>query len=153
MKWKYFIPLSFVLLLISFWNRNNLSDDMMVLDELTEEPSQKKIEKPAFLVNINKIVYEIQPMYDYELYGLAVSYELHDGNYNLHKSWNDHLNVADYCVVWNKSALTEYLPNIDFWNGQFTCNFSTRDKRRGIVLMLRSCQIIISFLMTSIFVK
>jgi len=102
---------------------------MMVVDELKEEPAQKLIYKSAFSVNVNNIDYEIQPMYDYELYGLVVSYELHDGNYNLHKRWNDHLNVADYCVVWGKSAFTEFLPKIDFWNGQFTCNFGTRDQQ------------------------
>ncbi len=124
---KYLIPLSFLLLLISFWNRNDLSDDMVVVNELKEEPTQKKIDKSAFSVNVNKVDYEIQPMFDYELYGLVVSYELHDGNYNLHKRWNDHLNIADYCVVWDKSAFTKHLPKINFWNGQFTCNISTKD--------------------------
>ena len=124
---KYIIPLSFVFLLISFWNRNNLSDDMVIVGELKEEPTQKKIDKAPFSVNVNDVNYEIQPMYDYELYGLVVSYQLHDGNYNLHKRWNDHLNVADYCVVWDKSAFTNYLPRIKFWNGQFTCNISTKD--------------------------
>lgn len=124
---KYLIPLSFLLLLISFWNRNDLSDDMVVVNELKEEPTQKKIDKSAFSVNVNKVDYEIQPMFDYELYGLVVSYELHDGNYNLHKRWNDHLNIADYCVVWDKSAFTRHLPKINFWNGQFTCNISTKD--------------------------
>lgn len=100
---------------------------MVVVDELREAPIQKKIDKSPFFVNVNKVDYEIQPMYDYELYGLVVSYELHDGNYNLHKRWNDHLNVADYCVVWDKSAFTEHLPKINFWNGQFTCNISTKD--------------------------
>ncbi len=124
---KYLIPLSFLLLLISFWNRNDLADDMVVVNELKEEPTQKKIDKSSFSVNVNKVDYEIQPMFDYELYGLVVSYEHHDGNYNLHKRWNDHLNIADYCVVWNKSAFTKHLPKINFWNGQFTCNFSTKD--------------------------
>jgi len=129
LKWNYLIPLSFILLLISFWNRNDLSSDMFVVDEIKEEPTQKKIDKSAFTVKVNKVNYEIQPMYDYELYGLVVSYELHDGNYNLHKRWNDHLNVADYCVVWDKSAYTKHLPKINFWNGQFTCNFGTRDQQ------------------------
>ena len=127
LNWKYIIPLSFVLLLISFWNRNDLSNSMVVVDELKQQPIQKKIDKSSFSVNVNDVDYEVQPMYDYELYGLVVSYQLHDGNYNLHKRWNDHVNVADYCVVWNQSAYTEHLPKIKFWNGQFTCNISTKD--------------------------
>ncbi len=129
MKWEYIIPLSFVLLIVSFWNRNDLSDGMRIVDELKQEPLQVKTDKPSFSVNVNKINYEIQPMYEYELYGLVVSYELHDGKYNLHKRWNDHLNIADYCVVWDKSAFTKHLSKFKFWNGQFTCNFGTKDQQ------------------------
>ncbi|MFK7815851.1 MAG: hypothetical protein AB8B92_05900 [Gammaproteobacteria bacterium] len=128
MIWKYLIPLSFVLLTISFWNRNDLSNDMTIVEELRQEPSQRIAKKISFSTTINNIEYKIQPLFEYELYGLVVSYELHDGNYNLHKRWNDHLNVADYCVVWDKSAFTEFLPKIKFWNGQFTCNFETRNQ-------------------------
>lgn len=128
MIWKYLIPLSFALLIISFWNRNDLSNDMVIVDELKQEPTQKIVNKTAFSTTINKIEYEIQPLFEYELYGLVVSYELHDGNYNLHKRWNDHLNVADYCVVWDTNAFTEFLPKMKFWNGQFTCNFETRNQ-------------------------
>lgn len=129
MIWKYAIPLSFIFLLISFWNRNDLTDNMVIVEEIKQEPLQVKTTKSTFTVNVNDVDYEIQPMYDYELYGLVVSYQLHDGNYNLHKRWNDHLNVADYCVVWSESAFTEYLPKIKFWNGQFTCNISTKDRQ------------------------
>ncbi len=128
MVWKYAIPISFVLLLYSFWNRNDLAHDMVIDGELERQPAQVLLDQPAFTVNVNKVNYEIQPLYDYVLNGLVVSYELHDGDYNLHKRWNDHLNVADYCVVWGKSANTKYLPNIKFWNGQFTCNFETRNQ-------------------------
>jgi len=100
LKWEYVIPLSFVLLVICFWNRNDLSDKILVQDELKANPIQKISDQSAFSVDVNNVAYEIQPMYEYELYGLVVSYELHNGNYNLHKRWNDHLNVADYCVVW-----------------------------------------------------
>lgn len=126
---KFIVLISFVLLLICFWNRNDLAENMQLTNELEYEPEQKKIDQPAFSVTVNKIDYKIQPLYEYELYGLVVSYELHDGNYNLHKRWNDHLNVADYCVVWKDSASTKFLNKIKFWNGQFTCNISTRDQQ------------------------
>jgi hypothetical protein len=37
------------------------------------------------------------------------------------------LNVADLCVVWSDTAFSPTLRKISFWNGIFTCNFSTRD--------------------------
>ncbi len=126
---KILIVISFFLLLISFWNRNDLSENLNIVDQLNQEPTQAKIEKPAFVKKVNDIEYEIQPLYDYELFGLVVSYEHHDGNYNLHKLWRDHINVADFCVVWGENATNNQLNDIDFWNGQFTCNYSTRNQQ------------------------
>ncbi|MBT8142704.1 MAG: hypothetical protein KJO88_10085 [Gammaproteobacteria bacterium] len=39
------------------------------------------------------------------------------------------MNVADYCVLWGETAVAKTLPKLNFWNGQFTCNFSTRDQQ------------------------
>ncbi|NNC98455.1 MAG: hypothetical protein HKN88_10340 [Gammaproteobacteria bacterium] len=102
---------------------------MQILPELSEEPVQKKVSPNEFTVNVNKIDYKIKPLYDYELVGMIVSYKQHDGNARLHKRWNDHLNVADYCVLWGETAVAKTLPKLNFWNGQFTCNFSTRDQQ------------------------
>ena len=102
---------------------------MVIIDEIKQDPVQKYIDEPAFTTEVNRVEYEIQPLYKYELYGLVVSYELHDGNYSLHKRWNDHLNIADYCVVWKESAATPFITQFKFWNGQFTCNFSTKDQQ------------------------
>ena len=123
---KSLIIVSFLLLLISFWNRNDLSADMQMSELLRYEPTQEKVKQAAFSVQVNKQGYEIQPLYEYELYGLVVSYQHHDGNFGLHKLWDDHLNVADICVVWNKNAFDINLQDFDFWNGQFTCNISTK---------------------------
>jgi hypothetical protein len=69
----------------------------------------------------------VEPQYEYELYGMVVSYRQHDGQSRMHRAANDHLNVADLCVVWGDTASSPYLDKIRFWNGIFTCNFQTRD--------------------------
>jgi len=129
MRFKYWVPISFVLLVVSFWNRNNLSEDMQIIPELEQEPLQSKVEEADFSLNVNGVDYQIQPLYDYEIYGLVVSYNHHDGNYGLHKLWNDHLNVADFCVIWRENAFDAELEKLDFWNGQFTCNVKTTDQQ------------------------
>ncbi len=45
----------------------------------------------------------------------------------MHRLANDHLNMADLCVVWGSNARSEYLNKLDFWNGVFTCNVKTSD--------------------------
>ncbi len=129
MKWKSLILLSFFTLAAGFWKKNDISSNIQLLPDISYEPVQKRIRSnKEFTVNVNKVDYKIKPLYEYELVGMVVSYKLHDGNTRLHKRWNDHLNLADYCVVWGDTAAASTLPKVKFWNGQFTCNFSTRDQ-------------------------
>jgi hypothetical protein len=58
---------------------------------------------------------------------MVVSYRQHDGESTMHRRANDHLNVADVCVVWSDTAFSEHLRKIEFWNGIFTCNVKTSD--------------------------
>ena len=122
---KFVIPLSFILLVVAFWNRNDLDGNLPLLPQLNQEPIQTAASAEPFDTAVNDTHYHIEPLYDYELYGLVVSYNLHDGNYGLHKRWGDHLNVADICVVWQDTAFSKHLNKLDFWNGQFTCHVST----------------------------
>ena len=71
--------------------------------------------------------YRVEPLHRYALDGLVVSYRHHDGDRMIHRLWNDHLNVADLCVVWGENARNGDLDLFEFWNGQFTCFFRTRD--------------------------
>ena len=45
----------------------------------------------------------------------------------MHRWSNDHLNMADVCVVWSDTAFSPTLRKLNFWNGIFTCNVQTRD--------------------------
>jgi len=96
--------------------------------KLQQEPIQTPTTEKAFVTSYNDELFEIMPKYDYELYGLVVSYRLHDSEsgFMLHALSKDHLNVADYCVVWGQSADSKILREFEFSNGQFTCQFSTK---------------------------
>lgn len=129
MKLKYFVLVSFILLVISFWNRHNLYENMPVVDDLSQEPLQVEIKEPEFSINVNDIDYYIQPLYDYDIYGMVVSYRHHNSKYGLHKLWNDNLNVADFCLVWRDNAFKAQFDKLDFYSGQFTCNVKTSDRQ------------------------
>jgi hypothetical protein len=58
---------------------------------------------------------------------MVVSYRQHNGD-NMHRRANDHLNMADLCVVWGNTAASPHLSDISFWNGIFTCNFETQSR-------------------------
>jgi len=122
------IVVSFICLLVSFWNRNNLPGSIDYTAAVANEPQQSKTKRQSFEAAWNGIGYNIEPQFDYDLVGLVVSFRHHDNNSRMHRLANDHLNMLDICVVWGNNTKDAELQKIDFWNGIFTCNVKTRDQ-------------------------
>jgi len=119
------IATSFVWLVVSFWNRNELPRDIQYRSEVLEEPMQRSTAKAAFVANYEGVEYRVEPEFEYELYGMIVSYRHHDGKSRMHAMANDHLNMLDVCVIWGDNTKNSLLHKINFWNGIFTCNVKT----------------------------
>lgn len=122
------LAVSALVLVVAFWNRNDLPATRDLHPALAKEPKQRPLATAARTVNYAGVDYRVEPLFDYELHGLVVSYRQHDGESSMHKWSNDHLNVADVCVVWSDTAASEHLTKLEFWNGIFTCNVETRDR-------------------------
>ena len=114
-------------LVVAFWNRNDLPRAIELHPSVEQEPHQRPIVKRPMTVPYAGVDYRVEPLFSYELYGLVVSYRQHDGESSMHRWSNDHLNMADVCVVWSDTASSPTLSELDFWNGIFTCNVQTRD--------------------------
>jgi hypothetical protein len=125
-----FSLLSLAVMILAFVHRNEFPDDLPVLPELTGEPLQTVTSEPSFTTTYNGEPFRVDPRFNYELYGLVVSYRLHDAEAGqmLHALNKDHLNVADLCVVWGQAADPQLLNEFAFSNGQFTCQFFTRNR-------------------------
>ena len=123
------VIVSFLGLLVSFWNRNDLPGNVDHLPDLAEEPSQTRTGKRPFDVEYNDVHYRIEPEYAYDITGMIVSYRHHDNNSRMHTLANDHLNMLDVCIIWGDNPENEHLGKINFWNGIFTCNVKTRDQQ------------------------
>ena len=124
---KFVLCASALLLLVSFWERDALPGGIAFRPELTHEPVQKPTAKKPFTVDYAGVRYAVEPQFEYELYGMVVSYRQHDGKSFMHRMSNDHLNMADLCVVWSDTAFSPTLHKVKFWNGIFTCNYHTSD--------------------------
>jgi hypothetical protein len=121
------IVTSAIWLLVSFWNRNDLPRNIEPLPVLENDPKQTSTSKRNFSAVYKDVEYAIEPVYDYDLYGMVVSFRHHDGESHMHARSNDHLNMLDVCVVWGDNAGNPLIHNIDFWNGIFTCIIKTKD--------------------------
>ncbi len=124
------IIVSFVSLLVSFWNRNDLPGTIDPVPALAEEPRQTSTSKRPFDLFFNNVEYRVAPEYDYDITGMVVSYRHHKHEYSrMHAQAKDHINMLDVCVIWGDNPANERLDKISFWNGIFTCNVKTRDQQ------------------------
>jgi len=118
---------SCLLLLVSCWHRNEFPESLTLQAGLSRDPQQRPVHAAPFSVERDGVTYRVEPSYEYDLQGLVVSYAMHNPRFSLHRLWSDSLNVADLCVVWRDNASARELNSFTFWNGEFTCNFSTKD--------------------------
>ncbi len=125
---KFILLLSFIVMVFSFFKRNELTKKEHISSEINQQPIQKPIEQAAFSVNIGDVDYVVQPQYYYELYGLVVSYKQHNSDTGAHARWGDHLNVADVCVVWSENAFEDRLGEMKFWNLEWTCYYQAPNR-------------------------
>lgn len=127
---RIFMIGSLLLMVVAWWQEDRLPNPDQMAVQLAQEPVQTQIQRAAFQTSVGEITYTVQPLYDYDIYGLVVS--KHNANSwwdYIHREWNDQLNVTDLCVIWGDNALQGHYRGIDFSSGQFTCYFQTSSNK------------------------
>lgn len=123
------VIISFVVLLMSFWHRNDLPGSIDYIAAVANEPQQNTTARKPFDAAWDGTGYQIDPEFEYSLTGMIVSFRHHDDNSRMHNLAGDHLNMLDVCVVWGENTRSAQLEKLDFWNGIFTCNVKTSDQQ------------------------
>jgi hypothetical protein len=119
---------SLALFFLSWHQKNRLPDSRQILDQMKAEPAQTPTDMAPFNITKNNTTYTITPKYEYDLYGLIVTY--HESRSFLditHKRWGDTINVKDLCVVWGANTAGNIYKKIKFSSADFTCSFLTWD--------------------------
>jgi hypothetical protein len=128
---RFSVQIVFLIALIvlgtGIYLRQLLPDMKSVRPELLAEPLQTSTAKKPFKVTVKQIEYTVKPQADYEIFGVVVSrHDTHTWWDYLHREFNDHLNVADLCVVWGKNLRSNNYKELSYSSGQFTCNVLTK---------------------------
>jgi hypothetical protein len=86
-------------------------------------PLQTPTNRPVLTVSVRDQDYRITPRFDYELFGMVVSYSDADALKNIwhHKSWKDFINVRDLCLVWGENVSSGVYRDLLFRNDSWTC--------------------------------
>jgi hypothetical protein len=115
-----------LLLLASLWRRDLLPPPEALQAAVREEPLQQPTALAPFETTAGGITYTIKPVFSYDISGLVVSRHDTSAWWDwIHAAWDDHLNVADLCVVFGDNARTGAYLGIRFRSGQFVCEAST----------------------------
>ena len=118
-----------VLLGVGVYQRQLMPDYQTVLPSSLKEPLQTNTSKSPFKVTVKGVEYTIKPVADYEITGVIVS--RHDTSAfwdYIHTETNDHINIADLCIVWGQNLTSNNYKQLSYSNGQFTCNVSAKSE-------------------------
>ena len=127
---KPLLMISIGFVVLSFFLKDRLPPAGEILDSLRGDPAQEQAELPQpFEVTRKGATYTVAPLYNYDLYGMVVSYHNSDSFVDLaHKRWKDYLNVKDLCVIWGKNVESDVYRRMKFSSRDFTCYYTYPDE-------------------------
>lgn len=120
------VCISLLVWAFAYWRSVQVPNHFSNLKDLQNEPLQTDTAKEPFNVEVKGHRYQIQPVFEYELWGLIVedhnSFSWIDTS---HEQWGDFLNTKDICVIWGKNITNPYLKDFEFSHGDWTCYVQT----------------------------
>ncbi|MDD3296445.1 MAG: hypothetical protein PHU64_03695 [Candidatus Omnitrophica bacterium] len=115
---------SLIVLGISFFQRDRLPNENLILEELYTEPGLTTALKEPFEETCGGLTYNIIPQYSYEIYGLVVACRNPAGTFSGSKAETlDILNVRNLCLVWGDNISNKVYKSIKFTSGRLNCYF------------------------------
>ncbi len=120
---KFAYLLFFLLLLLSFWQKKSLPDKQEIDKRLLQAPVQaSSTALTDFRFDYRKKSYTVQPIADYELWGLVVSVNDIKAWYNMYHD-KDSVNLKDICVIWGDNLKSDAYQQVSFKSGEWTCYY------------------------------
>ncbi|HEY4371986.1 MAG TPA: hypothetical protein VGN52_08680 [Burkholderiales bacterium] len=87
-----------------------------------EEPGQLPTREKPFEARVEGVDYRIAPRFTYDITALVVSTHDSDAWWDYaHREWNDHVNVADLCVVWGDNVRHDAYRRGSYTHTQWEC--------------------------------
>jgi hypothetical protein len=113
-----------ILVVVATWRQRDQLPAPDFYDALAlQAPRQDVTARRPFQVEAGGQRYDIEPVFDYALDGVVVSYHDADSVADIwhHGSWQDFLNVRDLCVIWGDNVRSGIYRDMEFRNDSWTC--------------------------------
>ncbi len=114
---------SLLLWSLSLYFTKQLPAPSEIIRNLKTNPKQYSTTEPGFDFSYAGENYNVDPIADYELYGLVVSHNNIGGftdAYHTSKS----VDLKDACVVWGSNLMSDVYQRVKFTSGAWTCYFN-----------------------------
>jgi hypothetical protein len=120
---KWMAIASLLILLIALFYKDRLPEADFYRQERLGEPEQRQTRDTPFWIETEGQRYRVEPLYDYSLEGVIVSYHDADDFADIwhHEKWLDFLNIRDLCVIWGDNVSNGVYRNMTFDNDSWTC--------------------------------
>jgi hypothetical protein len=122
-----------VALFFSLIFKNRWPKPSEIRPECLQEPVQTQEDIPESFVDEAKgYRYEVQPLFNYELWGMVVSSHYAGSITDFaHEAWKDYLNIKDICTIFGRNLETDAFRSVTFRSRDFTCYYSYTDPDVG----------------------
>lgn len=108
------------LLIVSHFKKNDLEEVPPLLPDLRTAPIQRPTTRNPFTFTYRGTDYLVEPVAEYELYGLIVSHNDINSFIDIYHT-EDSVDIKDICVIWGINARSRDYKNIKFWSEPWTC--------------------------------
>lgn len=109
---------------VSYFKKDALSDHHTILPELARDPLQKPLKEKDFPFTYGGKTYVIQPVADYELWGLVVSHNEISAFTDIYHTASS-VDIKDLCVIWGDNISSSDYQKISFSSEPFSCQYHT----------------------------
>ena len=119
---KILLIICVLIFALSLYFQEKLPENTSILPQVLQSPVQTNTSKREFDAIAGNTRYKINPLYEYELYGLVVSYQhtQHWWDY-YHQQWKDYINFKDLCVIWGDNIKSEVYKQMKFNSSSWVC--------------------------------
>jgi hypothetical protein len=130
---KFIIVAAALAFVVSYFMKDRWPSRDAIFEALLQEPIQTATDLPGpFDVTRKGVTYTVTPVFNYELWGMIVSYHHANSFVDIsHEAWNDYINVKDICVLWGKNLESAVYSRMKFRSRDFTCFYTYPDEETG----------------------
>ncbi|HQH27476.1 MAG TPA: hypothetical protein PLP17_08785 [Oligoflexia bacterium] len=121
------LVLSLAALFVSWCCKDRLPDARDILPALEKDPIQRLRKGPQYVFAYRGRDYVIEPVAEYELWGLVVSHNDIAEFSDIYHT-RDSVDIKDICVIWGDNVVDNVFHEFDFWSEPWSCHFFTKSR-------------------------